>query len=172
MLSRFIGQHQSGARLVLLAGAAGGLAEIIWVSLYAAATPLVGLDVAREVTASVFGPGAVGSFSSAIGILIHFLLSFAIAAAFSLTLWQPVRHRFGRNGVVACALAVLAGIWSMNFFVVLPVVNPNFIELMPLTVTLTSKLLFGLAMGGILADARASREVTARSGYVYAQAHL
>ncbi len=38
----------------------------------------------------------------------------------------------------------------MNFFVVLPAVSPTFVNLVPYSVSLISKLLFGLAAAEIL----------------------
>jgi hypothetical protein len=37
----------------------------------------------------------------------------------------------------------------INFFLILPVVNPDFVTLMPYAVTLASKLGFGIAMGWV-----------------------
>ena len=150
---------------ILLAGFTGGLAEVIWVSLYAALSPLQGWDVAREITVSVFGSPVAGAFAPGLGILIHFILSIAIALAFVAVLWAPLMRRFGQPGVLGGAIAVLAAIWTMNFFVVLPVLNPAFVALMPLSVTLASKLLFGISLGVVLAVA--SKQHRAMGELVY-----
>jgi len=42
-------------------------------------------------------------------------------------------------------VAALAGVWALNFLVVLPIVSPAFIHLMPYSVSLISKMAFGLA---------------------------
>jgi hypothetical protein len=42
-------------------------------------------------------------------------------------------------------------VWAVNFFVVLPQVNPAFVHLPPYGVTLISKLLFGLAAARVFA---------------------
>jgi hypothetical protein len=39
----------------------------------------------------------------------------------------------------------LGVVWAINFFVVLPVISPGFVHLLPLAVSLASKLAFGLA---------------------------
>ncbi len=142
------------AGAVMAAGFFGGLAEVMWVSLYAAFTPLRGWDVAREVTASVFPGMASASFAPALGLVIHFILSFAIAAAFAAILWRPVSDRFGSRGVMVAAMMALVAIWAMNFFVVLPVLNVRFTELMPLGVSFTSKALFGLSLGAVFGRVR------------------
>ena len=41
-------------------------------------------------------------------------------------------------------LTALAGFWSINFFVKVPVVSAPFVGLLLYSVSLTSKLLFGL----------------------------
>lgn len=132
---------------ILLAGFTGGLAEVIWVSLYAALSPLQGWDVAREITVSVFGSPVGDVFAPGLGLLIHFSLSIAIALAFASLLWSPLLQQFGRKGIIGGAIAALTAIWTFNFFVLLPVLNPAFVALMPLPVTLVSKLLFGVSLG-------------------------
>jgi hypothetical protein len=60
---------------------------------------------------------------------------------------------------------VAAAIWAINFFVILPVVNAEFVTLMPYAVTLASKLGFGVAMGwvfGVRAAASTGHEAHRR----------
>ena len=45
--------------------------------------------------------------------------------------------------------AAFVGIWASKFFVILPMVNADFVTLMPYTVTLALKLGFGIAMGWV-----------------------
>ena len=42
-------------------------------------------------------------------------------------------------------LASLATVWAINFFIVLPVISAPFVHLVPYSVSLMSKLLFGIA---------------------------
>ena len=131
---------------VLIAGLVGGLAEVAWVSLYAALTPLDGATVGREITETVFGDAAGGAYAPFFGFGIHMVLSIALAAAFTVALWRWAAHA-GKAGILGASIGTLAAIWAMNFFVVLPATNPAFVGLMPLSVTFTSKMLFGAAMG-------------------------
>ena len=142
---------------ILLAGFAGGLAEVLWVSLYAALSPLQGWDVAREIAASVLGASIGASLAPAVGLLIHFALSAVVALAFVTLLQAPPMRRLRPAGAVVGALAMLAAIWAMNFFVLLPVLNPAFVALLPLSVSFASKMLFGLGLGVTLNRAAASR---------------
>jgi len=66
--------------------------------------------------------------------------------------------------LVASALAALATIWAVNFLVLLPQLNPAFVALLPPAVTLLSKLLFALGMGGVLAGAVPRPVGAAQSG--------
>lgn len=142
--------QQSLGLSILAAGLAGGLAEIAWVGLYSMFTPLSGAEVAREVTASVF-PGLVALPSAALlGVAIHFLLSLLLAAGFVFATARLFTPRWRTAGAFTSALVALALVWAVNFFVVLPAINPMFIGLMPYTVTLISKLLFGVAMAAVL----------------------
>ena len=47
-------------------------------------------------------------------------------------------------------LTALAAVWTVNFFVVLPIVSPAFIHIVPYAVSLISKLLFGIAAAEIV----------------------
>ena len=51
-------------------------------------------------------------------------------------------------------LVALAGVWAINFFVVLPIVSPGFVGIMPYAVSLASKLLFGAAAAAAATLAR------------------
>jgi hypothetical protein len=137
-------------RIAVAAGAAGGAAEMLWVAAYAGATGRSGLQVAQEVTASVFPAAAHDAFAPLLGVAIHMLLSVALGVVLAKLLLQYVLPRFGRGALVPAALVTLAGIWAFNFSVALPLLNASFVSLMPLAASLTSKLLFGAAMASVL----------------------
>ncbi len=94
-------------------------------------------------------PGVSWLATPALGIGIHFLLSILLAGAFIAVL-VPRRLR-NTGATVAISLMALAAVWAVNFFVILPIVHPAFVDLLPYPVTLLSKLLFGLAMAQVLA---------------------
>lgn len=133
-------------RLVLIASLAGGVAEIAWVGLYASFTPLTTATVAREVTASLLPAFAAGTTGVWLGVLIHMLLAVALGYAFAHALWKPFARPRGMVATLAISVLTLTTVWTMNFFVVLPVLNPVFITLMPYPMTFASKMLFALAM--------------------------
>ena len=135
----------SAAR-VAAAGAAGGAAEVVWIGLAAAVLGVDGARVAQEVTTTVL-PASQVTGEAWLGLGIHFLLSLALAAAFAPVLAGRLRGA----ALVAAATGGLGVVWAFNFFVLLPALNPAFTALLPLPVTLASKLLFGLAMGVVLA---------------------
>lgn len=138
---------------VLIAGLAGGIAEVLWVLGYGAFAPVSATQVAREVTASVLPGAATWAAAPALGVGIHLALSIALAGAFVAGLAKVFPGRHGAAGTVAIAVAALAGVWALNFLFVLPVLNPRFVTLMPYAATLFSKTLFGMAMGAVLARA-------------------
>lgn len=143
----------------LLAGLCGGVAEMLWVALYSALAPAGGAEVARQVAASVFPAAANLSFAPQLGVAVHLLLSLALGAAFGAAIWAPFAKDRGAAVAVTSAVAALVTVWAVNFFIVLPVLNPAFVFLLPYEVTLTSKVLFGVAMGWVL---QASRRTNAR----------
>jgi hypothetical protein len=137
-------------RTALVAGAAGGAAEMLWVAAYSAATPVAGADVAQQIAASLIPDAVHLAFAPIWGVAIHMLLSVMLGLALAKLLFATIVPRYGAGMLAPAALAALAGIWAINFFVVLPVLNASFVTLMPLAATLTSKLLFGAAMGWTL----------------------
>lgn len=137
-------------KLILLAGIAGGLAEILWIASHSGAGRVDGAMVAQQVVAS-FWPAAVEwSFASALGVIIHLALSIALAAMAVPLLSRITARHSGAGVTLVSAMLMLAVVWKVNFFIILPLVNPTFTSLMPHSVTLVSKLLFGMAMGLVM----------------------
>lgn len=127
-------------------GLVGGLAEIAVVCAYAAATGADVGAVAGGVAAS-FGiqPALIT------GIAIHMLLAAGLGAALYAVL-QVLPAWARAYGAAPFMLASLAAVWAINFFVVLPAVNPSFVHLLPYAVTLASKLAFGASAAVTLAS--------------------
>lgn len=144
-------RRKSGtSSLVLGAGLAGGIAEIVWVGLVGSQAAGGAGEVARQVTASVLpgaGTLAVAPFA---GVVIHLLLSVFLAFAFWRLVWRPFASQLTPVEAGLCGLGSLAAVWLVNFIVVLPALNPAFVTLLPLWATLISKLLFGAAMTAVL----------------------
>lgn len=149
-------------RLFLLAGLAGGLAEVLWVSLYSLAAPASAAEIARQITATIAPAASLAPLAPAFGVIIHFVLSLLLATAFGLAIWAPFASRLGTVGALASAVSALAAVWAVNFFLVLPALNPAFVSLMPLSVTLVSKALFGTAMGLVLGGAQRQKPAAHR----------
>jgi len=136
---------------ILMAGLAGGVAEIVWVLAYGAFAPVSAAEVAREVTASLLPGAASWTAAAALGVAIHLALSIALAYAFVAWLERLLPGTRGAARHIAIAVGALAGVWAINFLVVLPLVNPRFVTLMPYAATFLSKALFGAVMGAVLA---------------------
>lgn len=128
-----------------LAGIAGGIMEVLWIMLYQSLSGNDAAIVARGVTQSVFADLAAAPSSVAIGLAIHMVLAIGLGIVIAIampavlprivgTIWEPIL-------VVAC----LAGVWTMNFFVLLPIINNDFVTIVPFPVSFTSKMLFGVA---------------------------
>jgi len=127
----------------LFAGVSGGLAEIAWISAYAAGTGANAAAVARGV-AGAFGL-AGGSGAASLGVAIHMVLAGALGIAVVAALQAlPMRQRSWRIDL-ALVLAALGGVWAFNFLVLLPVLSPAFVTMVPMPVSFVSKLLFGIA---------------------------
>jgi hypothetical protein len=132
-------------RIGVLAGLAGGAAEVIWVSGYAALTGVSGAAVARGVT-TAFLPGLHDSSTAVgLGIVLHMLLAVGLGVAVALAFSAPMLRRFGDRPRGTLVVLTLGIVWAFNFLIVLPVLEPGFLALLPLAATLASKLLFGVA---------------------------
>jgi hypothetical protein len=129
----------------IFAGAAGGLAEMIWVTLYAMASGGNAANLARGVTTAAGVSALLPAAPVSMGIAVHMALAVLLGVAL-VGLWQALAPR--GSGVISLfgvMLAALACVWTMNFFVLLPVISPSFAQIIPYPVSLISKLLFGLA---------------------------
>jgi len=143
---------------VLWGGLAGGAAEVVVIGLAAVLAGIGGWFVAAGVSDATFGSLFNGGNAVAVGMIVHFALSFLIAACF-VPFAARIQRRFGTAAVVAASATALSGVWAMNFFVVLPRVAPEFVAIVPLYVSFLSKLSFGVMMG--LALVSSSRRVEA-----------
>jgi hypothetical protein len=128
-----------------MAGAAGGVAEILWIALYSAITGTDAAGVAQGVTAAFGLSGIVPESSVTLGLAIHMLLAIGLGLALGFA-WRVLASRSRAElNTYALIVAALAGVWAVNFFILLPALSPGFVHLVPYPVSLLSKLLFGLA---------------------------
>lgn len=128
----------------VLAGAAGGLAEVVWVSLYAAVTGGNAATLARGVTTAVGVTALLPASAVTLGIVVHMVLAVILGVALA-GVWQALARTQSVSTRYAVSLAALVCVWAFNFFAALPLISPAFVHLVPYAVSLTSKLLFGLA---------------------------
>lgn len=131
---------------VLWGGLIGGGAEVVVVGLAALFAGIGGWFVAAGVSTATFGDLFAGGNAVTVGLLVHFALSFLIAACF-VPFAERIQQRWGSAAVVAASAAALSCVWAMNFFVILPRVAPEFVTIVPLPVSFLSKLSFGVMMG-------------------------
>jgi hypothetical protein len=140
-------------RAGLIAGTFGGLMEVAWMALWHAQKTLDAAPVARGVVATFspsLGDSAWGVTS---GVAIHMVLSLGLGVMIA----YAVRQLLGsasRPARAAAVFATLVAIWAVNFFVVLPVINPAFVTIVPYSISLISKALFGVAAALALAGGR------------------
>ena len=137
-------------RLGVIAGAAGGLAEIAWVTLYAAATGGDVAILARGITTAAGANALLPAAPMIVGTAIHMTLAVGLGVVLAFA-WRAVSaNRAQSISPYPVTLAALAGVWALNFFVVLPIISPAFIHMVPYAVSLSSKLLFGLAAAAVI----------------------
>ena len=134
----------------MIAGLAGGLAEIFWIGVYSAATHAGGLEVSRQITATVIPAWAESAIAPVLGVVIHLMLSVVLALLCCKVFIAPWAECIGPTLILPGSMVVLAVVWALNFLIILPVINPAFVTLLPFPVTLASKMLFGWTMGTVL----------------------
>jgi hypothetical protein len=135
------------------AGIAGGLAEIAWVTLYSGITGTDPAVLARGVTTAA-GISALLPEDSpvALGFGVHMALAVMLGIILVFA-WRALSaKRPHLRNPYPFMLTALAAVWTVNFFVVLPIVSPAFIHIVPYAVSLISKLLFGVAAAEIVRD--------------------
>ena len=153
---------RSVALQVTIAGLAAGFAEVVWVMFYGALTSVDSRRVAREVTATVYPGLAAEPIAPYAGMALHFALSIAIAWVFYLVLASLfIGPR--RSQVLLVSVCGLAGIWAMNFFWILPSLNPAMADVVPKALSLVSKLSFGIVMGLALPLGSSPRHLEGRA---------
>ncbi len=147
-----------------LAGTAGGIVEILWIGFYGAVSGNDTIELARSIVTVIGAIVPLSPFLStpvASGLAIHMFAAVALGIALAFA-WRALalRNIVGGNEYRFLP-AALAIIWAFNFFVLLPLISPyfgglhqNFTEIIPYSVSLSSKILFGLAVAAVLTVAR------------------
>ena len=149
-------------RLGVIAGAAGGLAEVAWVTLYSG---LVGGDpaiLARGVTTAAGVTALLPLSAATLGVAVHMTLAITLGIVLAFT-WRTFSGKSSSAAPYPFMIAALATVWAFNFLIVLPIVSPAFLTLVSYPVSLASKLLFGVAAAEVvrrqaLAASRSPRE--------------
>jgi hypothetical protein len=132
-----------------MAGLAGGAAEVLWVALYGTVSSTNAAAVARGVAATFSPEIAANPAGVMAGIAIHMVIAviLGIALVLAVRAFMPTRRQVHLEPLIVVGL--LVGIWVVNFFVLLPLINPGFITLIPYGASLASKVLFGIAAASV-----------------------
>lgn len=143
-----------------LAGAAGGLAEIMWIALYGMLAGSNTIEVARTISSVTSVALSITALSEApvvAGIAIHMLAAIALGIALIFVWRAATKRRSSAIDEYTFMPIALAVVWMFNFYVVLPLIGPSFAELtrtfvdvVPYPASLFSKLLFGLVVATML----------------------
>lgn len=150
----------------LAAGLAGGLAEIGWIGLFDLAGGVSSRAVASEIARTLGLEGIAGLSAVAMGVLIHMLAAALLGIALAGVLRLP-RTRIASPSVEAlAAVGFLAAVWGFNFHLLGPAVAPGFVALLPDSISLASKLLFGLSIAAVLLTERRLAERAAAAGFI------
>ena len=141
-------QRLSTLGIGVIAGLAGGLAEVVWVVTYAWFTGTDPTVVARGVTTAAGVSALLPASPAMLGVAVHMVLAAMLGIVLTF-IWQPTTPSISGNPY-PFMLAALLDVWGLNFFIVLPLVNPAFTTMLPYPVSLISKLLFALAAAEVV----------------------
>jgi hypothetical protein len=133
-----------------LAGVAGGGAEVLWIVLYGRVFGADAAVVAQAVTQAFFPGLPAATLAVALGIAIHMGLAIVLGMAIAVLLGRFAPRLRGTAFEPIAVVGLLFAIWAMNFFLVLPAIDPAFVDLVPYAASLTSKVLFGMAAAVVL----------------------
>lgn len=134
----------------LVAGIAGGSAEIAFFVVTGALTNISAIKVARGISVSVGIDAFSPTMLSLLGIMIHMALAIGLGVAVAIG-FHVLADRFLRGiSVYTGVIVVLVVVWAFNFLILLPIINQSFVDLVPYPVSFASKLLFGLAAAEVL----------------------
>jgi hypothetical protein len=137
-------------RTGVLAGVAGGVAEMVWVAGYGAMTGTPVGAVARGVATALLPSLGTSSFAAVAGLALHMLLAVGLGIIVVAAVRAPLLRGAGTWSRSALVVLALGAVWATNFLVVLPLLDPSFLVLLPVAVTLASKLLFGVTAAVVL----------------------
>jgi hypothetical protein len=93
------------------------------------------------------------------GVGVHMALAASRGVAVAIAL-RSAAHDLRGIKLYGAVTAGLVAVWAVNFFVVLPVINPQFVDLVPYTVSFVSKVLFGVAAACTLQVVQIMRPAT------------
>ena len=130
---------------VCIAGVAAGMAEIVWITTYTSITQQSSLYIAEQISYTITGQGL--GFAALYGIGVHIILS--ILLTFVIVLWvikvYPSLFK-SKSWLIATMCLILSGVWFINFFIILPWLNPAFVNIVPYSMRFISKNLFALTL--------------------------
>jgi len=129
----------------IVAGLGGGVVEAAWIALYQHLTGHEAAAVARGVTQSLLPGLASAPAGVPLGLAIHMGLAVALGILIAVAMPRIAPRLAGTPLEPVAVVAALIGVWAVNFFIVLPIINPAFVTLVPLGASLASKTLFGFA---------------------------
>lgn len=129
----------------VIAGLAGGAVEISWIALYMYFSGGEAAVIARGVSQTLFPQLVSPTVAVPVGIAAHMGLAIILGIVISIFIRSVLPHTTSAIFEILGVITVLVAVWAINFFVILPVINPDFVTLVPYATSLTSKVLFGAA---------------------------
>jgi hypothetical protein len=128
-----------------IAGLAGGAIELGWIALYQNMAGHESAAVARGITQTVIPQLAMAPAAVPLGVAIHMALAVGLGIVIAILVRKLLPRLIGTTIEPVVVVTMLVGVWAVNFFVILPAINPAFVTLVPYGASLASKVFFGFS---------------------------
>lgn len=129
----------------IVAGLAGGVAEIFWIAIYERLSGGEAAAVARGVTEALFPKLVAPATAVPLGIAIHMVLAVMLGVAVAVLARTLLPRKTPAVLEFIAVVGSLVCVWAINFLLILPAINPAFVAIVPYTASLASKVFFGVA---------------------------
>ena len=152
-----------------LAGLVGGVAEIVWISIAHVFGGTSPVGVARAI-AGTLGHSSTSATSTALmGASIHLALAGLLGGVMYMVWIRLMKPSKSRVSIMVFSIATLKAVWAINFYLVLPNLDPGFIVKVPVVNGLISKLSFAVAFCASIRAIELRKEASAGAAI---KAHL
>lgn len=134
-----------GAFVGLVAGAVMAMPAMLYTTITGSGFWALGWGISEAFVSLETAQTSGGIF---VGLMIHMMLSAMVGVGAAILSSNILKKRVeGGLNLLPVRLGIGVVIWAVNWYIVLPIIDPGFIELLPHVPALLFHLLFGYTLG-------------------------